>query len=30
VARLAAKMSDIEDDDLRTALARLGASLKRT
>jgi hypothetical protein len=30
VARLAAGMSDIADDGLRTALARLGAALKRT
>jgi len=30
VARIAAGMSDIADDGLRTALARLGASLKRT
>ena len=30
VARLAAGMSDIGDDGLRDALARLGASVKRT
>jgi hypothetical protein len=30
VARLAAGMSDIEDDNLRGALARLGAAVKRT
>ena len=30
VARLAAGMTDIADDDLRGALARLGASVKRT
>jgi hypothetical protein len=30
VARLAAGMADIADDDLRGALARLGASVKRT
>jgi hypothetical protein len=30
VARLAAGMSDIGDDALRDALARLGASVKRT
>jgi hypothetical protein len=30
VARLAAGMSDIADDGLRDALARLGASVKRT
>ena len=30
VARLAAGMTDIVDDSLRDALARLGASLKRT
>ena len=29
VARLARTLSSIEDDDLRTALARLGASIKR-
>ena len=30
VARLAAGMADIADDDLRGALARLGAAVKRT
>jgi hypothetical protein len=30
VARLAAGMSDIGDEGLRDALARLGASVKRT
>ena len=30
VARLAAGMADVADDDLRDALARLGASVKRT
>jgi hypothetical protein len=30
VARLAAAMTDIKDDDLRGALARLGAAVKRT
>src|SRR5690242_8633396 len=30
VARLAASMGDIADEDLREALARLGASVKRT
>ena len=30
VARLAAGMADIKDDDLRGALARLGAAVKRT
>ena len=30
VARLAASMADIKDDDLRGALARLGAAVKRT
>ena len=30
VARLAAGMTDIADDSLRTALARLGAAVKRT
>jgi hypothetical protein len=29
-ARLTAQMTDIEDEDLRGAVARLGASLKRT
>ncbi|MEO6380975.1 MAG: DUF721 domain-containing protein, partial [Nitrobacter sp.] len=29
VARLAGTLSSIEDDDLRNALARLGASIKR-
>jgi hypothetical protein len=30
VARLAAGMADIKDEDLRGALARLGAAVKRT
>ena len=30
VARLAASMADIKDEDLRGALARLGAAVKRT
>ena len=29
VAKIAATLSSVEDDDLRTALARLGASIKR-
>jgi hypothetical protein len=30
IARIAASMTDIADDNLRTALARLGAAVKRT
>jgi hypothetical protein len=29
VARIAATLSGVEDEDLRAALARLGASIKR-
>jgi len=29
VAKVAATLSRVEDDDLRAALARLGASIKR-